>query len=249
MSRTVKVLRNLILATAISYWSALHAQLPPNFTVSVLPGAPGALDLIIARISASNPCSIDEGTFRIKQAGALVRVDVNTLANCVPTGGSVGFDVLLGKYPAGVYTVSVFQPEAVQVATTQFTVVDNSSKTMPHPLVDYSDWWWTVGESGWGLSIMQHTSDRIFAAWFVYDQAKQPVWYTLQPGQWLHFNMYVGPVYKTTGPYFGGPFDQTQVGITQVGTATLTFNDYMTGTFSYTVEGISGTKSITRLAY
>lgn len=45
------------------------------------------------------------------------------------------------------------------------------------------------------------------------------------------------------------PFDPTQVGITQVGTGTLTFTDYSTGSFSYTVEGVSGSKPITRLPF
>ncbi len=156
---------------------------------------------------------------------------------------------MLGQFPPGLYGVSVNASNTL-LAAGQFQVADGTdTKAGHHPLVDYTDLWWTVQESGWGLTITQHTSGRIFAAWYVYDQAKQPVWYTLQPGQWTTYNTYTGPVYKTTGPYFGGPFDQTKVSITQVGTAALSFGDYATGVFSYTVEGVTGTKAITRLPY
>jgi hypothetical protein len=58
--------------------------------------------------------------------------------------------------------------------------------------------------------------------------------------------IYTGPIDKTNGPYFGGPFDPAQVGITQVGTGTLSFRHSDSGTFSYTVEGVAGSKAIVR---
>ena len=131
-----------------------------------------------------------------------------------------------------------------------FTVTDTYSANAGFfPLVDYTDHWWDPLESGWGISIDQHPSNRLFAVWFVYSQAGLPVWYTLQPGVWTSPTVYTGPVYKTTGPYFGGPFDSSLVSISLVGTATLSFTDYTTATFSYTVEGVSGSKPITRLPF
>ena len=61
--------------------------------------------------------------------------------------------------------------------------------------------------------------------------------------------VYTGPVFKTIGPYFGGLFDPNHVGVSLVGTGTLSFTDSNTATFSYTVEGVSGSKPITRLAF
>jgi hypothetical protein len=42
------------------------------------------------------------------------------------------------------------------------------------------------------------------------------------------------------------PFDSTKVAGTTVGTATFTFTDGNTGTFNYTVNGVTQTKAITR---
>lgn len=161
----------------------------------------------------------------------------------------MNFDVQLGQFPAGAYSVKVIY-SATEVASAQFDVSPKSTAAGAHrPLVNYSDLWATPQESGWGLSVHQHSSDLVFAAWYVYDQNKQPTWYTLQPGQWVTFKTYTGPVYKTKGPYWGGPFDQSTVTIAQVGTATLTFDNFASGTFSYTIEGVTGTKQIARLPY
>jgi hypothetical protein len=115
------------------------------------------------------------------------------------------------------------------------------------PSIDVSDLWSNPQEPGWGLSIAQNASDQIFAVWNVYNPSGQAAWYTLQPGQWSQINAYVGPIYRTTGPYWGGPFNANLVGVIQVGTGTITFSTYATGSFSYTIEGVSGMKPITRL--
>jgi hypothetical protein len=58
---------------------------------------------------------------------------------------------------------------------------------------------------------------------------------------------YAGTLYRTTGPAFNAmPFNPASVVATSVGTATLTFADGNTASFSYTVNGVSQTKPITR---
>jgi hypothetical protein len=170
----------------------------------------------------------------------------------LPPFPASSFDVELGRFPAGTYYVEVLEANpATPAINLAFTVAERHVFISPYtfPVVDYTDHWWNPLESGWGISIHQHTSDRLFAVWFVYSQSGQPVWYTLQPGAWTSWKDYTGPVYKTTGPYFGGPFDSTQVGVAQVGVGTLSFADSNTATFSYTVEGVSGSKPITRLSF
>ena len=115
------------------------------------------------------------------------------------------YDVELGRFPAGTYTV-VVQGQA----PVQFTVGPSSSTpAAPYPgnqpVVDYSGMWWTPSESGWGLSISQGATNQVFAVWFVYGQSGEPTWYTLQPGSWTSSNVYstyTGPIYKTDGPLF-----------------------------------------------
>ena len=58
---------------------------------------------------------------------------------------------------------------------------------------------------------------------------------------------YTGTLYRTTGPAFNVvPFNPASVVGTSVGNATLTFADGNTANFSYTVNGVSQTKPITR---
>ena len=55
-----------------------------------------------------------------------------------------------------------------------------------------------------------------------------------------------GTLYRTTGPAFGPAFDGTKVQVSTAGTVTVSFTDPSNGTLTYTVNGVSGTKAITR---
>ena len=114
------------------------------------------------------------------------------------------------------------------------------------PTINYTDLWWNPSESGWGIAITQQY-DVMFLAWYVYNDAGQPVWYVASncvvtpPG-----NGCSGTLYRTTGPVFGPTFNPSQVQVFEAGTVTLSFSDGNNGTLSYTVNGVSGTKAITR---
>ncbi len=173
-------------------------------------------------------------------------------------------DVELGRLPSGTYTVQIVEfADSPPTPGAQFTVADaptppNSQfSTLPAvPAVNYSDIWWNPSESGWGMTIVQGPTNVLYAVWFVYDASGKPNWYAFSPGQataagstsGTMTTIFNGPIYKTNGPYFGGPFDPTQVGITQVGTGILRFTQWNTGQFIYTVEGVTGSKSIVREA-
>ena len=168
-------------------------------------------------------------------------------------GAVYDYDVELGRLPSGTYTVQFVG--LVTPPSMQFTVADGPPvptlqvPQQPVPAVNYSDIWWNPSESGWGLTIVQGPTKVLFAVWFVYDASGKPTWYTLEPGQATSagkFTTFTGPIYKTSGPYFGGPFDPAQVGLTQVGTGTLSFRHSDSGTFTYTVEGVTGSKAIVR---
>ncbi len=117
---------------------------------------------------------------------------------------------------------------------------------------DASDLWYTPGETGWGLNVI-HQGNILFASLFVYGQNTQPSWFF---GSELTFASstggvlrYSGTWYQTTGPYFGGAFNSSAVGIRQVGTASLAFDTVSTGTLTYSVDGVSVTKKIARLTW
>ena len=113
---------------------------------------------------------------------------------------------------------------------------------------NYQDLWWASpagSESGWGVNFT-HQGDTIFATWFTYDLDHTPMWLVVT-AQKTAPGTYAGTLYRTTGPAFNAvPFNPANVVATAVGTATLSFTDGTTGTFAYTVNGISQTKAVTR---
>lgn len=219
--------------------------------VSVSPASPTSLQPIYARVTNTQTCAIDSRTIDVRQDGAIVQIVARGMPNCIPTGPGTTVDISLGALHAGSFSVVVVDESGTQLTSTQFAVGDKypARSGTNFPLVDYSDHWWNPQESGWGLSIVQHPSDQLFAAWFVYNNSSMPTWYTLQPGQWTNSRTYSGPVYRTSGPYFGSPFDPRNVSVSQAGTATLIFDSATTGTLTYTVDGVSGSKAITRLIF
>ena len=119
------------------------------------------------------------------------------------------------------------------------------------PLWDNSDAWWNPAESGWGLYIQQRSTGSVFASWFVYGPDSKPVWYLLSGGAWTSPSEYRGPVYRTTGPWFGGAFDPALVTATLVGSATLGFDPfhYDRATAAVTVDGVTIVKQIRRFDF
>jgi len=118
------------------------------------------------------------------------------------------------------------------------------------PAADYSDLWWNPSESGWGLNVVQHPTHTIFAVWYSYETDGSPAWFVLPAGSWTSSSTYTGTLYETSGPpASSASFDPSSVRVTAVGTGTLTFSDASNGTWTYSVRGVSGTKSITRQSF
>jgi hypothetical protein len=112
--------------------------------------------------------------------------------------------------------------------------------------VDYTDLWWNPGESGWGMAIAQQGS-VMFVAWYVYDASGKPVWYVASSCSVMASgNGCTGALYRTTGPAAGSAFDPSKVQVFNAGTVTLTFSGANDAMLSYTVNGVSATKAITR---
>jgi lysyl endopeptidase len=112
--------------------------------------------------------------------------------------------------------------------------------------IDYTDLWWDPAGSGWGLNLIQHPSRIIFGVWYTYAADGKRTWFVLPAGSWTSSNSYSGPLYATAGPSLAQAFDASKVHVAPVGSATLTFTDANRGTFAYSVNGISGSKSIFR---
>jgi hypothetical protein len=115
----------------------------------------------------------------------------------------------------------------------------------PLRAANFEGLWWNAPESGWGINVT-HQGDVIFATWFTYDPSGKGMWLVMTAPQTAP-NTYAGTLYSTTGPAFNAvPFNPSQVVATAVGNGTLTFTDANNGSFSYTVNGFSQNKAITR---
>ncbi|HTS22247.1 MAG TPA: hypothetical protein VMN79_10615 [Casimicrobiaceae bacterium] len=116
---------------------------------------------------------------------------------------------------------------------------------------NYEGIWWNSpagSESGWGINF-EHQGDIIFATWFTYD-TKGKGWWLVMIASKSAPNTYAGTLYTTSGPAFNAvPFNPANVVSTAVGSATLSFTDANNGSFSYTVNGVSQAKSITRQVF
>jgi hypothetical protein len=118
------------------------------------------------------------------------------------------------------------------------------------PITDYADMWWAgAAQNGWGVVLTQQYH-AIFAAWYTYDATGQTTWFVMPNGSWTSSSTYTGALYRTRGTQvIGGVYDPNALVVTQAGTLTLTFTGTGSATMTYTVDGVTQTKSITRLAF
>jgi len=143
----------------------------------------------------------------------------------------------------------------------QMQASDGSAFGLPSPATkvqvvaagpaNYEGLWWNDppgSESGWGINLA-HQADTIFLTWFTYDAGGKAWWLTMA-AQPTAAGVYDGTLFVQTGPPFSAvPFAPKRVRSTAVGTGTLAFTDTTTAKFTYTVDGITQTKNITRQAF
>jgi len=73
------------------------------------------------------------------------------------------------------------------------------------------------------------------------------MWYVLPGGTWTSANVFSGTIYATSGPPANAAsFNADAVKRNAVGSGTLTFSDANNGTFAFLINGVTGSKSITR---
>lgn len=105
--------------------------------------------------------------------------------------------------------------------------------------------WWNASESGWGMSLTQQGS-TVFAAWYTYDQSGAPSWLVMSNCAVVGSGC-SGDIYSVSGGSAPGvAWNGAGKVVTKVGSGTLAFTDDDSGTFSYTLNGVSGTKNIAR---
>ncbi len=115
----------------------------------------------------------------------------------------------------------------------------------PAAAVNWTDIWWATPEVGWGVNFVQ-SNTFIFATFFVHGPDLQPDWYTGEmtvnaDGVWS------GPLYRTTGSYFGTSYSPSQTSTVRVGTVTFVPETAHNGLLTYNVNSVNVSKQISRL--
>jgi hypothetical protein len=112
---------------------------------------------------------------------------------------------------------------------------------------NFQDLWWNPAESGWGVNVT-HQGSTLFATLFTYDAAGKGLWLVMSNGAATGAGQYSGTLYATTGPAFNAS-PWTGATPTAVGTMSFSFTDGDHGTLTYTYNGTSVTKAITRQVF
>jgi hypothetical protein len=151
------------------------------------------------------------------------------------------------------YTVNgVMQSKAIVRQVFGSPMAQCGAGGVPGGAPNYQDLWWRSpagSESGWGINLI-HQGNTIFATWFTYGTDNRGMWLVMDSLQKGTGETFTGAIYRTRGNAFNSvPWSTSSIVVTQVGTATLSFTDANNGTFTYTVDGVTQSKAITRQVY
>src|SRR5690349_6136608 len=116
--------------------------------------------------------------------------------------------------------------------------------------LNYQDLWWAGSqENGWGMSISQQGSS-LFTVLYVYDASGNPQWVVMPQAAWNStFTSVTGSLYIPSGSPYSSYDASRFVANSAVGTASIDFANTNNATLRYTINGVSGSKSITRQVF
>jgi lysyl endopeptidase len=178
----------------------------------------------------------------IDVVGALMTADGRTVAANDDGDTSNNHFSITWPVTAGTYYIMVghFEPAATGAYTLETRFIDVSTP-------NYTDIWWTEGESGWGLTL-NHQDNTIFGALYTYDANRNPLWAVMPAGQRQADGSFTGELFTATGPPFNAsPWRATTA--TRVGNMRLQFTSMSAATLTYDINGIAVTKVIQRFVY
>ncbi len=108
--------------------------------------------------------------------------------------------------------------------------------------------WWVDAESGWGLSIFDQ-GNVIVPAWFTYDSDGEPTWFFV-PGAFAQADgSFRGDLQRLSGVRFDQISGPATSNTQTVGSATFRFLGDDGLEFSYTVDGVTQSKRMTRFPF
>ena len=181
--------------------------------------------------------SFSSSTTKVTQVGTM------TISFSGPNNGTLSYSL------DGVSVTKNIEKEVFSTTGSAQCVASTSGRASAS---NYTDLWWNApanSENGWGVNLTQQ-GNTIFATLFVYDTSGQGLWLVMSGGARQSDGSFTGPLYQTREN--GGGFNALPwpgVTVTQVGTMTLRFSNGENGTLTYTVNGTTVTKPITRQVF
>jgi hypothetical protein len=117
------------------------------------------------------------------------------------------------------------------------------------PRLQVNDMWWAgMEQNGWGINIAQQ-GRMLFATWFSYGPDGADTWFVLPGGSWSGTS-FTGDLYAvTSSPWLGTSYSPAAFAPVKVGSMTLDFADAGWATMTYTVRGVTQSKTIVRQPY
>jgi hypothetical protein len=113
------------------------------------------------------------------------------------------------------------------------------------PRLQVNDLWWGgIGQNGWGISIAQQ-GRMLFAVWYSYDAQGDATWRFVPGGTWAG-SVFSGGLYATTSSPWGARYDAAALAPVKVGTMTIDFLDQDFAAVTYSLSGVTQTKSVAR---
>ena len=127
-----------------------------------------------------------------------------------------------------------------------------AAASLPAAAGEASDMWWNPAESGWGANVVQQ-GDVAFVTLFVHDRDGRPTWYSTDARMFAlgddNRAAFRGTLYRTTGPWHGGPFDPAQATTLPVGSVILEPRSGGRLHLEYVAEGTRVGKDLSRLTF
>lgn len=187
---------------------------------------------------------------------SVINATDNTIASTITGLGSLPYNVAFSPSGSLAYVTNTYSGNVSILDTTQRAVVDTVAVGgAPYalgqfigPANPYLGLWYKPGEDGWGISITEHGS-MMFVAIYTYDQSGQPTWYVMSSCP-IAGTSCTGDLYEVTGGTLPtAAWNGSNLKVNSAGTGTLTFADADSGTFSFTINGVAGSKAISRQVF
>ena len=125
---------------------------------------------------------------------------------------------------------------------------------LPARASQYTDLWFNPRENGWGMNVVQQL-ETAFVTLFVYGADGKPTWYVASDARVIAYAtgglpVFAGTLYRTDGPWHGGPFDAARFHITPVGTITMEALAIDRMRVEYTADGVGPiTREVIRMTW